>query len=236
MFFWKARVILSLGRPEVKAQVRRIYWIAVLWVFGGCRAAGEVGGQVGGEVAKKGCQESKKVGIEAMSNFDEVLKKRRSIRRFTPTPIPEEALSAIIDAALSGPSAGNLQAFRVVVVRDSVKKARLQAAALGQESVGAAPVVLVFCADGPASAAKYGERGMYLYAVQDATIACTLAWLKAVDLGLSGVWIGAFYEDHVSRILGLPQGVRPVAILPIGYPGEEPSPKSVRPRRELVIE
>lgn len=172
----------------------------------------------------------------AMTAFDEVLKKRRSIRRFKPDAVSETAIDAILAAVMSGPSAGHLQAFRVVVVRDASLRARLQAAALGQTSVGEAPVVLVFCADGPASAVKYGERGEDLYAVQDATIACTLAWLKAVDLGLSGVWIGAFSESLVSRILDLPRGLRPVALLPIGYPDEVPGPKSSRPRSRLVIE
>ncbi len=172
-----------------------------------------------------------------MSALDMILRNRRSIRRFRAEPVPQSALDAILDAVMTGPSAGHLQAFRVVVVRDALLRAWLQEAALNQESVGQAPVVLVFCADGPASAAKYGGRGEALYSVQDATIACTLAWLKAVDLGLSGVWVGAFHEDRVSRILDLPQGVRPVALLPIGYAGETPAPKTPsRPRGVLVIE
>lgn len=171
-----------------------------------------------------------------MNAFDDLLAKRRSTRRFKPDPVPETALDAILAAVMTGPSAGHLQAFRVVVVRDAAKRARIQAAALGQESVGHAPVVLVFCADGPASAVKYGGRGEGLYAVQDATIACMLAWLKAVDLGLSGVWVGAFHESSVAQILGLPRGVRPVALLPLGLADELPAPKTSRPRSDLVIE
>lgn len=172
----------------------------------------------------------------AMKSFDDLLESRRSIRRFRPDPVPKSMLDAIVSAAISGPSAGNLQAFRVVVVQDAASRMRLRNAALGQEWVGMAPVVLVFCADGPASARKYGARGESLYAVQDATIACTLAWLKAVDLGLSGVWVGAFDEAQVAQILDLPRGVRPVAILPIGYPDETPTPRPSRPRGDLVIE
>lgn len=171
-----------------------------------------------------------------MNTLDDLLAKRRSIRRFKPDAVPNTALDAILAGVMTGPSAGHLQAFRVVVVRDAAMRAEIQAAALGQDSVGHAPVVLVFCADGPASAVKYGGRGEGLYAVQDATIACTLAWLKAVDLGLSGVWVGAFHESAVARVLDLPPGVRPVALLPIGYADETPPPRSSRPRSELVIE
>ncbi len=171
-----------------------------------------------------------------MNALDDLLRNRRSIRRFRPDPVPEPALEAILAAVMTGPSAGHLQAFRVVVVRDAALRARLREAALNQESVGHAPVVLVFCADGPTSAAKYGGRGEALYAVQDATIACTLAWLKAVDLGLSGVWIGAFHEGNVAQILDLPAGVRPVALLPLGYPDETPPLKTSRPRSDLVME
>lgn len=171
-----------------------------------------------------------------MKTLDDLFAKRRSIRRFKPDPVPETALDAILAAVMTGPSAGHLQAFRVVVVRDAALRAALQAAALGQDSVGHAPAVLVFCADGPASAVKYGARGEGLYAVQDATIACTLAWLKAVDLGLAGVWVGAFHESAIARVLDLPRGVRPVALLPLGLADERPAPRTSRPRSDLVIE
>lgn len=168
--------------------------------------------------------------------FDTLLKNRRSIRRFKQEPVSNNMMEAILAAAISGPSAGNLQAFKIVVVRDADTRAKLQAAALGQESIGMAPVVLVFCADGPASSVKYGVRGEKLYAVQDATIACMLAWLKAVDLGLSGVWVGAFDEVSVAEILDLPYGLRPVAMLPIGYADERPSARSSKTENELIIE
>ncbi|MBM4398628.1 MAG: nitroreductase family protein [Deltaproteobacteria bacterium] len=171
-----------------------------------------------------------------MLSLDDLLGRRRSTRRFGPEPVPVEALEAILGAAVSGPSAGNLQAFRLVAVADAATRARIEAAALGQESVGEAPVVLVCCADGPVSAAKYGARGERLYSVQDATIACMLAWLKAVDLGLAGVWLGAFDEAAVAGILDLPVDVRPVAMLPLGYASEVPGPKTTRPRSDIVIE
>jgi nitroreductase len=175
-------------------------------------------------------------GGAVMGTFDDLLARRRSIRRFLADPVPGAAIDDVLRAATSGPSAGNLQAFRLVVVTDPAARRLLQDAALGQSSVGQAPVVIACCADGPESAAKYGARGSGLYAVQDATVACTLAWLKAVDLGLAGVWVGAFDEARVASVLGVPQGVRPVALLPLGYAAETPGGKTSRPRGDLVIE
>jgi nitroreductase len=93
-----------------------------------------------------------------------------------------------------------------------------------------APVVLVFCAHPARSEEKYAERGVTLYSVQDATIACAYATLAATALGLCCVWVGAFDPDKVRKIIGAPDGQIPVSMLPLGYPGKE---LQVRPRRLL---
>jgi nitroreductase len=90
--------------------------------------------------------------------------------------------------------------------------------------------VLVFFANPARSAAKYGRRGDVLYCVQDATVACAYAQLAAEDLGLASVWVGAFDNAAVSEAVGAPAGLRPVALLPIGYAAESPPPT---PRRRL---
>ena len=81
------------------------------------------------------------------------------------------------------------------------------------------------------SAMKYGRRGQDLYALQDATIAGAYAQLAATALGLGSTWVGAFHEEAVRRAVGIPAVEIPVAILPIGYPGETPGPT---PRRRLA--
>jgi nitroreductase len=91
-------------------------------------------------------------------------------------------------------------------------------------------VVLIFCAHPARSQEKYSERGVGLYCIQDATIACTFAMLAAKALGLDTVWVGAFDEVQVSKIAHIPTDLRPVVMLPIGYAGRVPS---VRPRRAL---
>jgi len=95
-------------------------------------------------------------------------------------------------------------------------------------------VLLVFCASSARSAAKYGRRGESLFSIQDATIACAYAQLAAAALGLGSVRVGAFDESAARDALGLGPELRPVAILPIGYPGEEPLERGRRPLASLA--
>jgi len=159
---------------------------------------------------------------------------RRSIRAFQTRPVEPESLDAILRAACAAPSAGNLQGYGIVVVRDAAARARLAEASLGQDFIAQAPVVLVFCADARRSGAKYGRRGETLYAVQDATIAAAYAQLAAVDAGLATTWVGAFDEAAVAEIVGAPPHARPVAVLPVGHAAEKPAPTSRRPLAEQV--
>jgi nitroreductase len=91
----------------------------------------------------------------------------------------------------------------------------------------------VFCANPSRSVHKYGERSQ-LFSVQDATIAAAYAQLAVYALGLTTVWTGAFDDRKVSEILGLPEGHRPVAMLPIGHPAEAPKEKITRGPRDLI--
>ena len=167
-------------------------------------------------------------------NFFDVLRSRRSIRAFLDRSIEQAKLRQILEAANGAPSAGNLQAYEIVLVHDPKIKRALARAALDQEFVAAAPVVLVFCAHPSRSAAKYGPRGENLYCVQDATIACAYAQLAATALGLGTVWVGAFDTKAVGQVLRIPPDGRAVALLPIGYPAELPEPTPRRRLNELV--
>jgi nitroreductase len=167
-------------------------------------------------------------------DFFEAVKQRHSIRSFTKQPVEEQKLQQILEAANAAPSAGNLQAYEIYVVRAGKSRAALAAAALGQDYVAAASAVLVFCAHPARSERKYRERGGRLYSVQDATIACTFAMLAATALGLATVWVGAFNDEAVWKAIGAPEGVAPAAMLPIGYAGEQPEPTSRRRLNSLV--
>lgn len=163
--------------------------------------------------------------------FFTLIKKRHSTRAFLNTPVEEEKLRQILEAANQAPSAHNWQSYKIYVVKTPVLKDKLVEAAKGQSFVAEAPVVLVFV-----STPDLTHPRSELYALQDATIACYQAWLAAVDLGLSSVWVGAFYDEKVAEILNLKENERPVAILPIGYAGEEPEITSRKKLEELVVE
>lgn len=166
--------------------------------------------------------------------FFETIRSRHSIRAFTAAPVEPEKLRQILETANRAPSAGNLQAHEIYVVTSPKQRAALARAAGDQEFVACAPVVLVFCSHPARSAGRYGNRGETLYAVQDATIACTFAMLAATALGLASVWVGAFDEDAVREVIGAPKHVRPLAMLPVGYAAEQPGTTTRRLLEDLV--
>ncbi len=151
----------------------------------------------------------------------QLLFERVSIRKFRSDDIDDDTLKLILEAGNAAPSAGNLQARDFVVVRSEEKKLKLAKAALKQMFIAEAPVVVVVCANYPRSVRVYGQRGK-LYAEQDATAAVENILLAVTALGLGAVWVGAFDEEEVAEILDLPEYVRPIAIIPIGYPAEKP--------------
>jgi nitroreductase len=161
--------------------------------------------------------------------FSDLVRKRHSVRAYSPRPVEEAKLKAIMEAVNSAPSAGGLQAYEVFAVKEEKKKRELARAALGQDFIVEAPVCLVFSANPKRSSVKYGARGEELYSLQDATIAAAFAMLAVVDLGLSTVWVGAFDDEEVKEVVGA-DSLRPVAILPIGYAAEEPE---ATPRRSV---
>ena len=165
----------------------------------------------------------------------EAIRMRRSIRKFDASrDVDDGVLSEVLEAATWAPSAGNAQPWRFLVVRASELKQKLATAALGQEFVAQAPVVIVVCADLARAKQAYGERGESLYCLQDTAAAVQNMHLAAVSLGLGTCWVGAFSEREVSCHLGLPPSLRPVALIPMGYPAEKPRPRPRRPLAEVV--
>lgn len=169
-------------------------------------------------------------------DFFDAIKNRRSIRSFSEAEVDAKTISKILEAANLAPSAGNLQAYRISVVRSKKAKEELMLACMEQEFVSQAPVVLVFCANKRQSEEKYEERGFELYSVQDATIAAAYCQLAAAALGLGSVWVGGFEPLEVSRIINAEPYEVPVALIPIGHPAENPEPAGRKDLKELVRE
>lgn len=149
------------------------------------------------------------------SDFFQFLTTRSSVREYTGEAIDDHEITYLFDCAATAPSAGNLEAWDVVMVRDPGRREELSEAALDQPQVQKAPLLLIVCANYVRSMSRYGDRGI-LYAVQDATIAGTYLMLAAHARHLRSCWVGAFNEDRVRAILSLPPHIRPVAILCIG--------------------
>jgi len=164
----------------------------------------------------------------------EAIKTRRSIRAFTEEEVSEEEIRKIREAARWAPSAGNIQPWIFVIVRDPKRKRRLSEAALNQLFIEEAPVVIVVCADQERSGRVYGRRGSDLYCIQDTAAAIQNLLLAAHALGLGACWVGAFNEDAVRHVLNIPDGVRPVAIIPMGRPAVKPRAVFKRSLNEIV--
>ncbi|MBL7160665.1 MAG: nitroreductase family protein [Candidatus Aenigmarchaeota archaeon] len=165
-------------------------------------------------------------------DFFEVLGKRRSIRKFRQREVEEEKLQKILEACNRAPSAGNLQAYKIFVVRSQEKRESLATVGRERGFFREAPISLIFCAAPEVSASLYGERGKNLYSIQDATIAAAYAQLAATSQGLATVWVGAFDEEKIKEIIGT--DLKPVAILPLGYAAEEPEFTSRKSLKELT--
>lgn len=146
----------------------------------------------------------------------------------------EEDLQEILQAAQWAPSAGNMQPLELVVVKDRDVKQRLARAAFGQNFVAEAPVVIVVCANIPRTTSRYGQRGARLYAIQDTAAATQNIHLAALALGYGTCWVGAFDDEGVAETIGAPEGIRPLAIVPIGRPAEKPGPTPRRSLDEIV--
>lgn len=168
--------------------------------------------------------------------MDEVLKQimaRRSVRDFQKRSIPDVVIQKLVDAIIWAPSAGNLRSRKFYFISDLRAKRRLAGAALNQDFIEREPTVVVGCADNRIKC-RYGERGTALYALQDVACSIMNMMLVASENGLRSVWVGAFREGDVFEILGLPEHLRPVVLVPVGYPSRIPSPPPRALTKEVV--
>jgi nitroreductase len=154
------------------------------------------------------------------------IKGRRSVRSYTQQTVESGKIGTILEAGRLSPSASNRQKWKFIVVRDPATREKLARASMNQTFVGQAPVVLVACATESKAVMRCG---LPTYAV-DVSIAFAYMLLQAHELGLGSCWIGAFDEDEVKSILGVPREVRVAALSPIGYPATE---DAARPRKSL---
>ncbi|MCX9013616.1 MAG: nitroreductase family protein [Candidatus Methanoperedens sp.] len=162
----------------------------------------------------------------------EAIQKRRSVRAYEPREVEEDKLLRVLEAGRLSPSASNRQERRFVVVKDAQTRKLLSVAAKNQKFIAEAPVVIAACA---AVDTDYVMMcGQLAYPI-DTAIAVDHMTLQAVGEGLGTCWIGAFDEDRVKKILCIPEGVRVVSLLALGYPADVSRPKSRKSLDEIVM-
>ncbi|MBS7640507.1 MAG: nitroreductase family protein [Candidatus Bathyarchaeia archaeon] len=171
----------------------------------------------------------------------EVIKTRRSVRNFKSDPVEDEKLLVVLEAARWAPSWANTQCWEFIVVKSAEVKEKLAETLLPMNpafnAVKKAPVVIVACA-------KLGLSGYYKgkpvtdkgdWFMFDVALALQNLVLTAWSLGLGTVYVGAFDAKKAAEVLGVPQEVSVVALLPLGYPAEIPKePPKRKDIKEIV--
>jgi nitroreductase len=160
----------------------------------------------------------------------EAIAERRSIRSYEDRDVEEEKLTQVLEAARLAPSASNRQEWKFVVVRDAALREQLAEAARGQRFVGEAPVVIAACAVEHDHVMSCGHPSHLV----DVAIALEHIALAARALGLGTCWIGAFDQRKVRDVLGIPDSVEVIELMPLGYPTGWPAARDRKPMDEVA--
>jgi F420 biosynthesis protein FbiB-like protein len=196
-------------------------------------------------------------------DFFEVVHTQRSIRKFRPDPVPDEALWQMIDAAIRAPSGGNTQPWAWLIVRDEAKRkviadavregvgdlqaALAEAEKLPTESqrrmrrasvafrydVTSAPVLIIPCLVNPTSPTRDINSLFAGSSIYGAVQNLMLA-ARALGLGTVLTTFNMTHEDLIRREFGLPDDTRPVAVIPVGYPDGQNFGPTTRKAAETV--
>jgi len=169
-------------------------------------------------------------------DFQDVIRKRRSIRHFLDRDVPQDVVFKLLDAARWAPTGGNLQPWEFVVVRDRANRESLvNATFIGymaktgkpQKWMLEAPLILAACVNVKRAVARYGSGELTRTNVlMDVGAAVENLLLAAVDMGLAACWVAGFVQEKVAAVLKVPEGIKVLALIPVGYsdriPGSPP--------------
>jgi nitroreductase len=168
----------------------------------------------------------------------EAIKERRSIRKYKPDPVPEEALHQVLEAVRWAPSWSNTQCWEIIVIKDAETKSEVLKAMTkpnpAHSAMIEAPVLLVLCGKKAISGYYRGKpvTGKGDWLMFDTGLAMQTLCLAAHGLGLGTVVVGMFDHQKAGEILGVPENVEVVAMTPLGFPAAE----STGPKRKEISE
>lgn len=148
--------------------------------------------------------------------FDDCVKGRRSVRDYKIIDIPNHIIGEIVEAGTYAPSAGNLQHWKIIVVRDRKTREKIMNLCAGQLWMTKAPVFLVVCND-ESRVLKYYPKMGPRYSVQACAMFIQNIMLKAYDLGIGSCLVGAFKEERLKRLLDVPEEVDIEGVITLGY-------------------
>jgi len=170
-----------------------------------------------------------------MGDILDLIKSRRNIKFYLPKFVSWEKIGRVLDAARHAPSCGNIQNWKFIVIIDSAQKQQIAEAAYEQLDLSAASTLIVVCAEPEKAERYYGLRGDRLYTTQNCAAAVQNMLLEAHSLGLGSTWVGAFDEEVVKSLCGMPAEIRPQAIVAIGHPKTIPPKPPKYPLESLVF-
>ena len=163
----------------------------------------------------------------------EAMRTRTSVRSYRSDPVADDALRRVLEAARLAPSGKNGQPWTFIVIKDREIRERLVPACKGQKFIGEAPVVIAACGREDQAYQKMG--GYWNSLPVDIGISFAHLMLAAAAEGLGTCWIGAFVEEEVRSILGVPPEIKIVALTPLGYPAGDRVERPRKPLDEIIM-
>ncbi|MGQ9598899.1 MAG: nitroreductase family protein [Anaerolineae bacterium] len=174
----------------------------------------------------------------------EAIHQRRSVRDFLDRPVPDPLVWQVIEAGTWAPSAGNMQAWEFVIVKDPGARRKLvdttdagitaRGGVKTQEWLMQAPVIIIVCYDTKRMGARYGQKGRELMTKLDCMGCAQNMMLAATRLGLGTCCVVGFDPQALKEALPIPKEITPLLLIAMGYPAYQPQPPYRLPPEDVV--